>query len=363
MRKNELKKTNKPGVYEVLNNDGTKSFIVRFSHGGKRYGNKNFTKLYGCNTPSQAYLKLQEIKIMLSKEINPFENKKTNTLDSYFEDYLSTITNKKNHYSTETFYNKHIKHLGNKTIDKITEKDILNILNTSLKDKSNRTKKTLKIILGPIFKKALKNKEIELNPLEDIKFPKPQPKREITLRVADDLIVTVKKIYNKVLVEPDIERRIVFLFALMTARRRTEILQLEWADIKGDKVVVPESITKTNIAEEYPLPQEIIELLEIYKNINPKSKKIFSIRPDRVTKAFTQLVKEADIEMIKGQKITLHDTRNLFQSIMMNETFNPYLVDRCLSHVHHGSMLTTYLSFGYAKRKEVFERYWSIIRR
>ena len=69
----------------------------------------------------------------------------------------------------------------------------------------------------------------------------------------------------------------------------------------------------------------------------------------------------SNIQLVHNENITLHDTRHLFMSVMAVETQNPILVDKCISHAHNSSMMDTYLSFSYEKRKEVFKAYWEII--
>jgi integrase len=154
------------------------------------------------------------------------------------------------------------------------------------------------------------------------------------------------------------ELKAIFLIALMTGRRRGEILQLKQSDIKNGTVYVPQTITKTKTPDMFPLPNEVLEIIRSLP-LN-KDGTIFTSTGARVTRVFTRLIQSSKILLSKGSKFTLHDTRHLFQSVMISETNNPQLVDRCLSHSQDGSMMSVYLSFSYQKREKVFNQYWDI---
>lgn len=358
MRKNKLTKTSKPNIYETVTLDGSKNYIVRFSYLGKNYGQRNFTKLFGTRTLKQTFDKFQEVKVNISSGNNPFLKKVSITLDSYFEEHNKH--NKDHHqYSTRKYYEKHIKPIiGNMDIDDIKKNHIEKILNGSLKNNKERSKLTLKEILRPIFNKGIKANLIKHSPLDDIKFNKAKGKRDLSFRLVDDFKTVAQQLYNEIQNIENIEDRCSVLICLMTARRRGEVTQLQRSDIKGDKVFVPESVTKTGTTDEYPLPDEVIELISTL----PKGHDdIFTIGDHRMTSTFNKVVKDAKIQLTKDSKLTLHDTRNLFSSIMIPETNNPPLVDRCLSHAQH-SIMNIYLDFTYDKRKDVFEKYWKILR-
>ncbi|MEA3523202.1 MAG: hypothetical protein U9R50_09505, partial [Campylobacterota bacterium] len=56
-----------PGITTKTLENGVNNIYVRFKHLGKVYPVKNFTKLFGCKTEKQAYDKLQEVKLEISK--------------------------------------------------------------------------------------------------------------------------------------------------------------------------------------------------------------------------------------------------------------------------------------------------------
>lgn len=360
MRKHTLNKTSKPCIYTIKMVDGRVNYIVRFSYLNKNYGQRNFTKLFGTDSTKSTFDKLQEVRIELSRGNNPFEKEKVTTLNEYFEEHINSFQGK-TQYTLQKYYDKHVKPIiGNNDIALITRKQIEKILQGTLKNTASKTKSDLKLILNPIFKKSIRDKKRTDNPLEGIKFKKPQPKPELTYRVVSDLKFAAKELYRLISQEEDLELRAVLLIALMTARRRGEILKLKYSDIIDDKVFVPVDITKTKTPDIYPLPHEVLEIISQLP-VNTDNK-LFTVGEARVTRAFTRLISKSNIVLSDGSKFTLHDTRNLFQSIMIPETNNPQLVDRCISHRQDGSMMSVYLSFSYEKRESIFKKYWNITR-
>ena len=63
------------GIKKTNLKNGDIAIKVRFKYEGKNYRVRNFTKLFGCSTEQDAFNKLQEIKILLSKGQNPFDSR------------------------------------------------------------------------------------------------------------------------------------------------------------------------------------------------------------------------------------------------------------------------------------------------
>lgn len=369
-RKNNLKKTKYTSIYEIIADDTTKQFIARFSYLGKNYGERNFSNLFGVRTAKQAFEKLQEVKVDIAKYgNNPFQKKVKLTLNAQFEVFIETKINKTkygNKYHLTSSYNKLLKDtLGDKDIDEITHIHIQNLLDKNMKGLSNRRKIDVRNILKPIFLKAIKDEIIKHNPIDDVTFEKPNIKSEITYRVVTNLEEVVQELYQVIMKLTNVEDKIILLIGLMLARRRGEISKLDYSYIKDDKIFVPTIITKTATTDEYPLPIEVLNLipqLKTYqKGTKNKEGQLFLFNSQRPSYQFEKIVKSSSIEFTEDNNITFHDTRNLFSSIMSPITSNPPLVDRCLSH-SQSSIMTTYMSFGYESRKEVFEKYWDIVR-
>lgn len=231
-RKNELKKTKYVGINELEMSDGSKNYVAIFSHNGTRYGERNLTKLFGANSAKQAFEKLQEIKIELSKGIDVF-GIKSERMDDLVYKYLETTKDEYKKNATFT-YNKHIKPIiGRRFINKVTRNDINEIKVEMEKLKlSKATIKKVKTILTPVFREALNDDIITKNILEHISIGGNTVKPPLTDRLNEPLIDAIRKIYKSALNQPH-DYNVMFLISIMCARRYGEILKLKYEDINN----------------------------------------------------------------------------------------------------------------------------------
>ena len=149
------------GISTKTMKDGSKSIFVRFKHLSKTYPIKNFTKIFGSKTEKQAFDRLQEVKLLISQNQDPFTSK-GDTLNDYFYDrYEEKIKNgswkiKTTAYAYKKYYETVIKNkLGHKKLEKISYEDLKDILK-KISNTKGSYQNNLKIILGPIFSKHLK---------------------------------------------------------------------------------------------------------------------------------------------------------------------------------------------------------------
>jgi integrase len=255
------------GITTKKMKNGEEAIMVRFKYLGKIYPIKNFTKIFGCKTVTQAKEKLNEVKIEISKGNDPFSNK-TKDLNYYFnEAYVINIQKKiwrenptaKNY---KFFYDKYIREsIGWKKISKVTYVDLDNILK-SLSHTKGAMHNKLKKILNPIFKEALRRGEVNSNPAELLKRVKEDKKEKTTLRTMENSLTMARKLYKAIsLYEPEKETHKyelnAYLFLLlMTAHRKGELLKLTVDDIYLDKklIIATSKITKTKETYHYPIP-------------------------------------------------------------------------------------------------------------
>ena len=164
--------TNYKGITKKTMKDKSTNIMVRFKHNGVTYPVKNFTKLFGCTTEKEAFELLNEIKSELSKGRNPFA-KTPNSLNDLFEEMVEknikrlkwTESTKKTNTS---FYNKYIrKTIGHKRLEKITYKDLTDILDNFTVEQITMKKRFI-TILNPIFKEQKKNGNLYKNIMEEI---------------------------------------------------------------------------------------------------------------------------------------------------------------------------------------------------
>lgn len=352
--------------------NGTKNIYVRFKHNGTNYGVKNFTKLYGCKTEKSAYDKLYEVKLALSQNLNPFDNKSL-VLNDLWDNKLLKIKwkeNTKKHYIN--FYNIVIRDtLGKKPLNKITAKDVLS-LKKQYSHKSISYQNRIKSLISPIIDDAIINGELEYNPLSILRNEVAPSAQAISEKIIDSELEVAKRIYTK-LVNNEIqyisdyhhrkfdhneETNALFTLMLMTVHRFGELLKLRKSDIYGDKIVSPKEITKTNRPYEFPFPSE----LKVYIKKIEKDDLLFpNINRAMVSVRFQKLIQSLNLTVIKNQTITPHDLRRIFTTILVKERIDVNLIDFALEHKIRG-VISHYLHYSYNDKKEVFDKYWKLIR-
>lgn len=361
-----------PGITTKIDKNNNIQILVRFKHLSTIYPIKNFTKLFGCKTQKQAYDKLQEIKILITKGQNPF-NPTGDTLDEIFktkiekkqlsnEWSINTILN------YELFYEKVLKRkLGHKKLNKITYEDLLKILeDKEFLIKKSVWKNRLKQILNPIFKDAIKRGEIHLNPCDKIEHFTVEETDTVSSKILDDnLLYITQQLYKSIEHYPvktkaELEQYKCFLYmVLLTAHRIGEVCKLKKEDCYLDhkRIVSPKEITKTKEEYEFPMPDECIEYIK-----SVRSGKLFpDINRRSIYLMFQRLIRISNIELRKNKILTIHNTRNLMLNIMIENGVDSRLADSCLDHKPTGT-IKNYLEFSFKQKKEAFEKYWMLVR-
>jgi len=361
-----------PGITTKIDKNNNIQILVRFKHLSTTYPVKNFTKLFGCKTQKQASDKLQEIKILITKGQNPF-NPMGNTLDEIFKRKIEnkrlsqewsefTISN------YELFYEKILrKSLGHKKLNKITYDDLLKILeNKEFLIKKNVWKNRLKQILNPIFKDAIKQGEIFINPCDKVDHFKVEEVEPVSAKIIDDdLLYLSQEIYRTIEKYPvktksELEEYKCYLYmVLLTAHRIGEVCNLTKEDcyIQHKKIISPKKITKTSEESEFPIPDECMEYIKSVE----KGKLFPNIKRASVYLMFQRLLSISNIELRKDKILTIHNTRNLMLNIMIQNGIDSRLADSCLDHKPHGT-IKSYLEFSFKQKKEAFEKYWTLVR-
>lgn len=362
-------------IYEKKMKDKSIHIMVRFTHDGITYPVKNFTKLYGCTTRTEAFDKLKEVKVLLSQNKDPF-SKSLETFSEIYENKLNT--NEANgtwaYYTVKNrrhFFNRYIKKnekIGRKKVEKITYDDIDSLLK-QFGDKSS-SRNTAIDILRPVFKEALDKGIILKNLMESNAFKKLRyaTKLEIETRAKTNQVNIIKGLYEAIplydssqAIHRNVEMHKAFLYLLvMTAHRSGEIIQLkkEDIDLEERKINAPESITKTRGGYQYPLPDEVYDYVK-----NHQGGLLFpSPQGGSIDRVFKRLVDLAEIKLAENHQISGHDTRRLLMSVMVEELgIDSNIADYCLEH-KKGGVMAHYLQLSYKTKEKTFKKYWDFLR-
>jgi len=369
-------KTKTPNIFVVKNSDDSIKYIfATFTIRGRRYSEINLTTKYSIKTISQAKAKLDSLKTDIRNGVDPFKNNNTSKI-SFRDMVILELKNRNVAESTKNnqinSFKKHCYQLfKNLKIEDINIDVIETIFLKLSKTVKNDVLSTIKKAISPTLKKAVDKRLILVNPLEThtiVKIKgKVTSKAPLSYRLNAPInnnvyIETVQSFYKSIHnfkyneKAPINELRLAFFWALMTARRRSEILKVEYSDIIGDVVKTRPDTTKTNVYEFYPIPDEVVSLLD------PNGEGLIfpNLKLNRYSAYMKQVIHNAGIDT---NVITGHDTRNLFLTIMSKQTKNPFLCDMCLSHnKKEYKILMKYYTPDLNDFKEIFNAYWKILR-
>lgn len=360
-----------PGIAKKAMKNGAVNIMVTFKYLAKRYPQKNFTKLFGCKTEKQAYEKLQEIKLEISRGRDPFVVTKE-TLNELYDDRVATKL-KNGAWRQQTadsynyFYNRYVREsIGYKKISKITYDDLRNLYDKGMSHVEDSTKNQFKMIVRPIFVEEMKKGNIHTNVIDLLETYNMPVREKLELRTNEKDIEIVRKIYQAIprykALKKDQKEEIqaFFYLVLLTAHRHGEIrrLRIEHCHIEEGFILAPKTITKTKEDYKYPIPNEVIPYLKTVKSglIIP------TIKRGSVYQMFQRLLNEAGVESFENKSLSAHDTRRLLLTIMVRELkIDSVLADACLSHKQRGTM-KHYLSFSYEDIEVAYNQYWNYIR-
>ncbi len=373
-RVNKFEITKYKNIYSLKTSDNKMEFYTTFMLDGITYQKKNLTKLFDATTAKLASDELEGIKRDLRKGIDPFSKSSSDKVKDIIAKHIEDKKSKNNSKTNDNykrnltnFYNMYIHPvIGHLKTENVRREHVNKIL-ISIEGKSKSYKLNLHVLMFSIFEKEFRAGNIKNNPFYEIDYGNHKPKAPFDIRLNEPMESVAIKIYKKSLTFST-THRLILLMSIMLARRVGELFQLKFSHIKKYSdgewyVIATDDITKTSIEEKYPLPEEVIELLP--ENILDKefaNEQLFTFCYSGIFKKEHDLVKDAKIKLNDNHKITSHDNRYLFLSILSSLGVDSDLADRCLSHSNQSNIKQIYLDVPYTKRKSIFETWWKFLR-
>lgn len=332
----------------LLADKGFDKFFYRFQHEGKQkkgiidYSTKQMDKRTRI---TKAKTELTQIK----QDLADGHSASAISLDKLFQTYSNTNASDTNWAKIKQgAYNRYIQgDLGAKHIDKIKEMHVTKII-SKMKNEglSPRTQKTILEILKPLFNFAVKNKYIKENPIADLTVKIPSQKKVVT-NATDNFT----KIYNGILKYYDRKPfyQALFLFGILSGRRKSEILNLKWENIDFDNNYYWIEDTKNDESQKFPLPAIIKEkLLEFDKTRtglvfkSPVTGGVIS----NLDRQMRQLKKHLEMP-----EISMHYMRNILVSAYAEQGVEAVTLSGILGH-KNSSTINKYLSLNYLRSGE-----------
>lgn len=273
---------------------------------------------------------------------------KDRKLSSVYEAWISgkRINQSKNTIRIcESCFNTHLIKLQNKIIDKISEDDIQNLINSMIsKGRSPSTINVVKMVMKPL----LEINDVYLN-WKKIILPRNDKKR--TFQGSDE---EAKQITKTLLEYKHPIARGIFAF-LLSGRRIGETLQLEYKHInfKNGTFTLPKEITKTKTSPTYILTPLLLNAIKSQKTTKGR---VFELKRDATNYHFHKAMTSISVH-----NMVMHDIRSMVAVVSLRNGADIYAVSKMLSHKLLATTEKAYLGDGTERAIEAQNTFNSLI--
>lgn len=360
---------------------GTYWFVV--SAGKDENGKRRQIKRRGFRTEKEAMREMR--KILQQVDENTYIKKTNLKYTEFLEGEWLDSKSLKLKESTFRTYKMNIKnhispYFQNQEIGKITTQMIEKFYAYLSKEKGLSERSILDIhkVIKSSFKTAVKRKYVYFSPVEDAEAPK-VPRKEMLVWNLDQTTRFLKQTKESPMY-------IVFILALTTGMRQSELLGLRWKDIDFEERVLhvrqtlshdgkklsKETKTKSSIRT-ISLTDKAINDLKIHRKKIAKEKlaagDIYEdnnlvvctkfgtpVNPRNLLRVFYSLMKKA-----KVPKIRFHDLRHTVATLMLSQSVNPKIVKEILGHSDIRVTLDTYSHVLPSVHKETAKQYGDML--
>ncbi|MBG9568203.1 site-specific integrase [Brevibacillus agri] len=336
----------------------------------------------GFKTKKEAQIALAEVVHELSK--GTFANPKKMKFRDFLEQWLDDKQTKVKKGTLETYTWLTRTHI----IPALGEVDIANLTPIMLQQHYNNLTKNsvlsdenirkVHILIKDALRKAERWGLINRNVAALVDSPKVS-KKEIRVWDSDEVLKFLE-------VAKDSPYYMIFLLAVTTGMRKGEILGLQWKHInipdgylsvaqvysKHEKKLVPGAKTKSGVRT-VDLPDETVQALTKHKEqieiLKRNAEDLFQdqdlvnctplgtpIDPSNVTRTFRQLIKKADLPVIR-----FHDLRHTHATLLLKQGVHPKIVAERLGHADTRMTLDTYSHLLPSMQKETAKNFGKML--
>lgn len=280
----------------------------------KTFRNKSIAQKWATQVEAQ-----MDNKLFISSSLA-----ETSTFQQLADRYITEVLpSKKSAIKMESMILGICNHIGEYSAISITPEKLAQYRDTRLKKVKPETIRKDLLCIKRILTVASKEWGVYLphgNPVDMITVP-PQPKRGRERRFEADeherLLGSAKQYGGQL--------HSIILFAIETAMRRGEIVNLRWENINRRKRIAKLEDTKNGENRMIPLSPVALHLLgKLPRNV---SGKVFLMKADSITRAFDRCCKKADIENLR-----FHDLRHEATSLFFELGFNIMEVSSITGH-------------------------------
>lgn len=259
------------------------------------------TRTFATKADAVAWATVQEAKVERGEEVLPLRLLRTTTLADIIDRYLKEVTPQKRSASTELARLTKLKRdpICSVTLAKLSSEDVAKYRDRRLAEVLPGTVRRELSLLHHSLELARKEWGFRLsgNPVKDITHPKLRNARDRRLEPGE-----LERLYQAVQRSRNPDMWPIIAFAIETALRRGELLNLSWECVDLDQRTAHIPQTKTGKPRTIPFTDAAIAIL---KARPARSGLVFPVTPNAVKLAWVRATKRADL-----YDLHFHDLRH-----------------------------------------------------
>lgn len=327
-----------PGLKLVVTRRGIKSWLLRYSiiPPGQSDSLRRAIKLgeFPTMEPSEACQIAMEMRGQIAKRIDPLDTRDKEadepTLDQFFQkEYLPHArTTLRSAKDVESRWRLHILPvLGHLRLRDVKPGDVLRLHDSKRTQTCAATANRILAIVKRVFNVAIMLERCDKNPCRGVRMHPEQNIRNRTLAGEE-----LKRFVAALADEPNRVAADFMLFALATAGRREECMQVTWSEISLDQALwhIPAIRSKSKKSRTVPLNEVAMKVLE-NRALTRRNEYVFpGVHSERlmcVKRAFQRVLDRAGITNLK-----LHDLRRTAATLLINQGGSITQAQKLLGH-------------------------------
>lgn len=318
---------------------GTFYFMTRVN--GKQ------VKRRGFKTKKDA--KTAEAQVLIDAEKNEFqeENPTFDQVATEYKEWYSKRRKSMSQSKMEGIVNNYlIPRFGNKRINAIKNKDVIQFHDDLIDKNSIATNKTIHVFLSAVFNFAIRNEYTTKNPARNVGNFEGQAEKRMNYWTLDEFKTFISHV-------DDFQYYVLFMVLYYSGMRQGESMALTWGDIdlknhtiNIDKTWTKKGVnsTKTGATRMIQMPSFVIRLLSQLK-AKKEPKMDYVVFGDVYTPFADTTIRRKFNEWIKAagvNPIRIHDMRHSHASYLINKGTIISVISKRLGHSNVSTTLDTY---------------------
>lgn len=246
--------------------------------------------------------------------------------------------------------------LGEKPISAISKEELANLL-AKIQARAPEVARNLRNYLAWIYDYAIDAGLVAGSPVPGSKIlPKrdQQPHAALSIERAGDLLRAIET------ANCDEKTRIAILLLLLTAARKSELVEAKWDEFNMDKAEwqIPAERMKMRKPHWVPLSAQAVELLRKLRELSTGDLLFPNVRDPRKPMA-TRSINALMGRLGFLEEAKPHGFRSMFSTYFNGAGWNPDVIEKCLAHKPKDAIRAKYNRHEYRKEQRQLLQHWA----